>query len=69
MIKASFTPRFGAFGFSSDGCGWTAWVVLAGAWRLSVFGRFALAVGFGSGSRRIWAGGLSSGPNEMAFGS
>jgi hypothetical protein len=28
-------------------------------WGLAIFGRFPLTVGFGSGSRRIWAGGVS----------
>lgn len=67
MIKALFTPRFGPLGASAGGS--TAGVVLAGGWGLPIFGRFPLAVGFGSGSRRIWAGGATSGPKEMAFGS
>ena len=65
MIKASFTPRFGPLRASAGGS--TTGVVLAGGWELPIFGRFPLAVGFGSRSRRIWAGGLASGPKAMAF--
>ena len=55
MIKASLAPRFGPFGCF---IGWlTAGLVLEGGWGgVLVLGLLPLAVGFGSGSRRIWAG-------------
>ena len=66
MMKASFTPRLGPLGSSAGDS--TAGLVLLDPCAMPGLGRFPLAVGCGSGSRRSWAGGLSLGPKEMVFG-